>query len=220
MHPAEPLQPHDEVTDVAPLDAPRRERKRRSFWAELPFLLIAALTVAVLIKSFLIQPFYIPSGSMVPTILVNDRVMVSKLNYRFGEPQRGDIVVFHSPYNDVRDSESIPELVVRHVLEAVGIRTAATDEFIKRVVGLPGETIEVRGNVVFIDGQPLSEPYLPPGTRMPDMAPQEIPADHVFVMGDNREGSSDSRKFGPIPTSDIVGEAVLRIWPPSRLGGL
>ncbi len=186
----------------------------------MPGLLLAALVVAVLIKTFLIQPFYIPSGSMIPTIEINDRVMVSKISYRIGEPQRGDIVVFRSPYAESLDGETIPEAVVRNVLEAVGVRTAATDDFIKRVIALGGETIEIRDNRVLIDGRVLDEPYLPPGTVMADMDPVFVPEGSVFVMGDNRAHSSDSRRFGPIPMKDILGEAVIRIWPLDRFGGL
>ena len=157
---------------------------------------------------------------MIPTIEINDRVMVSKLAYRFGEPQRGDIVVFRSPYADDLDGETIPEAVIRNVLEAIGIRTAATDDFIKRVIAVGGETIEIRDNHVVIDGTPIDEPYLPPGTVMPDEDPVRIPEGMVFVMGDNRSHSSDSRRFGPIPVSDILGKAVIRIWPLDRFGGL
>ncbi len=157
---------------------------------------------------------------MIPTIEINDRVMVSKLAYRFGEPQRGDIVVFRSPYADDLDGETIPEAVVRNVLEAIGIRTAATDDFIKRVIAVGGETIEIKNNHVLIDGTAIDEPYLPPGTVMPDEDPVRIPKGMVFVMGDNRSHSSDSRRFGPIPVSDILGKAVIRIWPLDRFGGL
>lgn len=196
-----------------------RRRPHRSFWLELPILLLAALAVAVLIKTFLVQPFYIPSGSMIPTIEVDDRVMVSKLSYRFGEVERSDIVVFRNPYAGDRD-ESIPEAVVRNVLEALGIRTAATDDLIKRVVAIEGDVLEIRDNQVHINGEPISEPYLADGSVMPDFEVGPIPAGHVFVMGDNRSQSSDSRVFGPIPLDDVVGEAVFRIWPLDRVGRL
>lgn len=175
--------------------------------------------MAVLIKTFLIQPFYIPSGSMIPTIEIDDRVMVSKLSYRFGEVERSDIVVFRNPYAGERD-ESIPEAVVRNVLEALGIRTAATDDLIKRVVAIEGDVLEIRDNQVYLNGELLAEPYLAPGSVMPDFEVGPIPAGHVFMMGDNRSQSSDSRVFGPVPLDDVVGEAVFRIWPLDRLGRL
>jgi signal peptidase I len=179
-----------------------------------------ALAVAVIIKTFLVQPFYVPSESMLPTIVVNDRVMISKLNYRFADPQRGDIVVFISPFNDDIANESLLKSVGRHILEAVGIRTASADDLIKRVVAVGGDTVEVKGGYLYINGTQVDEPFvMSPGT-MPDFAPVVVPPDNVFVMGDNRAVSYDSRKFGPIPETDLLGEAVVRIWPLSRLGSI
>ncbi|MDP3984858.1 MAG: signal peptidase I [Acidimicrobiia bacterium] len=207
----------------APTEPARRRHARskpaRPFWVELPFLLLIALTVAVSIKTFLVQPFYIPTESMLPTIEVNDRVMVSKLNYRFGEPQRGDIAVFISPLNG-EDDAGIPERVVRHILEAVGIRTASADDLIKRVVAVGGDTVEIKGGVLLVNGEAVPEPYLLEPGGMPDFGPETVPADNVFVMGDNRRISYDSRRFGSIPYESLIGEAVVRIWPVSRFGGI
>lgn len=194
-----------------------RGEKRGSFLLELPGLLLAALVVAVLIKIFLVQPFYIPSESMVPTLLVDDRVMVSKLNYRFGEPQRGDVVVFE---NGVDTDESLPEAVVRAVLEALGIRTSGAEDLIKRVVAVAGDEVEIRDNRLLVNDVVAAEPYLADHVDMPNLAPQTVPSGHVWVMGDNRDESSDSRTFGPVPIDSIVGEAVFRIWPLDRLGAL
>jgi signal peptidase I len=182
--------------------------------------LVVALTVAVLIKTFLIQPFYIPTESMLPTIEVNDRVMVSKLSYRFGQPQRGDIVVFLSPLNYDPDSESILDKVGRNVLEAVGIRTASADDLIKRVVAVEGDTVEVKEGSLFVNGEQVAEPYVLEQGVMPDFAAQEVPQGSVFVMGDNRRISYDSRVFGAIPLDYVLGKAVIRIWPPSRFGAV
>jgi signal peptidase I len=201
--------------DQAP-EAPE-EPRRRSFIAELPGLLLTALVIAVVIKTFLLQPFWIPSESMLPTIEVNDRVMVNKLAYRWGEPQRGDVVVFRDPREE-QIEESIPEAVIRSVLEAVGIRTRGDEDLIKRVVGLPGETIEVRDNHVMVNGTPIEETYLPE-VFMPDEPPITVGSDEVFVMGDNRDASFDSRRFGAIPLDDLVGEAFVTIWPISHIGG-
>ncbi|MDH5616583.1 MAG: signal peptidase I [Acidimicrobiia bacterium] len=199
---------------------PEEPAKRRSFFAELPFLLFWALVVAVLIKTFLIQPFFIPSRSMVPTLLVDDRVMVSKVNYRVGEPQRNDVVVFENPWRLDEPDENIPERVVRAVLEALGIRTSSTDDLIKRIIAVEGDTVEIRANQLILNGEPLDEPYLAEGSVMPDMESRTIPSGHLWMMGDNRSESSDSRVFGPVPETDIIGEAFVRIWPLSRLGGL
>jgi len=201
--------------DQAPVTP--EEPRRRSFIAELPGLLLTALVIAVVIKTFLLQPFWIPSESMLPTIEVNDRVMVNKLAYRWGEPQRGDVVVFRDPRIEETE-ESIPEAVIRSVLEAVGIRTRGDEDLIKRVVGLPGETIEVRNNQVVVDGSPLDESYLS-DVFMPDEPPITVGDAQVFVMGDNRDASFDSRRFGPIALDDLVGEAFVTIWPISHFGG-
>jgi signal peptidase I len=181
-------------------------------------LLLTALAIAVVIKTFLIQPFWIPSESMLPTIEVNDRVMVNKLAYQWGEPQRGDVVVFRDPREGELE-ESVPQAVIRSVLEAVGIRTRGHDDLIKRVIGLPGETIEVRNNQVVVDGAPIEEPYLPE-VFMADEPPVTLGPDEVFVMGDNRNASFDSRRFGPIPLEDLIGEAFVTIWPVSNIGAL
>ncbi len=185
----------------------------------MPGLLLTALAIAVVIKTFLIQPFWIPSESMVPTIEVNDRVMVNKVTMNFGDPERLDVVVFRDPAAPDVD-ESIPEAVARSILEAIGVRTRGHDDLIKRVIGLPGETISIEENRVHIDGVPLDEPYLPNGVTMPDLDPIAIGLDEVFVMGDNRQFSFDSRSFGTIPIEDVVGKAFLVIWPPAHFGGL
>lgn len=188
-----------------------------AFLMELPGLLLAALVVAIIIKTFIIQPFYIPSGSMVPTLEINDRVMVSKLSFRFGEVERGDIVVFETG----PDVElSAPDAVVRAVLDALGIGTEGREDLIKRVVAIGGDTVEIRGNQVIVNQEPLVEPYLNGGVQMADMPERLIEADEVWVMGDNRNESSDSRVFGPVDVDDVVGRAVIRIWPLDRLGRL
>jgi len=205
--------------DLAEPDSGEKREKKTSFWAELPGLILTALVIAVVIKTFLVQPFWIPSESMMETIHVNDRVMVNKLAFDFGEPQRGDVVVFRDPGQPQLD-ESIPEAVIRSVLEAVGIRTRGSEDLIKRVIGLPGETITVKDNQVLVDGTPISEPYLADDVFMPDDGPFTVGEDEVFVMGDNREFSFDSRRFGMVPYDDLVGRAFVIIWPVSHFGGL
>ena len=185
---------------------PRRERSSRpgpvAFLLELPGLLLAALVVAIL---------------MVHTLEIDDRVMVSKLSYRFGEIERGDIVVFETgPVVE----QSAPEAVVQAVLDALGIRTSANEDLIKRVIALEGDAVEISDNQVLVNGEAIPEPYLNPGTLMADMAETIIPPGHIWVMGDNRNASSDSRVFGPIEINDVVGEAIVRIWPVDRVGQL
>lgn len=196
----------------------RQRRKNRSFWRELPILVLVALIVAVVIKTFFFQAFYIPSGSMIPTLEINDRVLVNKLSYRFGAVERGDILVFDSP-EAIDIDRSFLERAFRSIGEATGL-TSPDTVLIKRVIGLPGETVEVRDNQVYVNGNPIAEPYLPDGVTMRDEPEITIPADQVFMMGDNRNASNDSRRFGPIPREDIVGRAFVTVWPPGAWGGL
>ena len=181
---------------------PRRSRNVRTT-VEWVGVVLLALVAAFLVKTFVLQTFFIPSASMEPTLDVGDRVFVNKLAYSFHSVHRGDLVVFTLPPG-----------------ESAGV---GVDDLIKRVVGLPGETIEARDGRVFIDGRPLPEPYLPrdvsPVAGLP-LAKQVIPAGHYFLMGDNRGNSSDSRRFGPISGDLIVGRAFVRIWPFSRLAFL
>jgi signal peptidase I len=159
-------------------------------------IVAAALLTALLIKTFLLQAFYIPSDSMNPTLVQHDRVLVNKLSYHFHDVHRGDIVVFERP-----PGETDPRI----------------KDLIKRVVALPGETVEGRNGQVLIDGRALTEPYLPKGTQTTDFTAQKIPPDKYWVMGDNRGNSKDSRVFGPIPKSLIVGRAFIRVWPISKI---
>lgn len=191
----------------------------RAFWKELPVLIVVALVVAVLIKTFLVQAFFIPSASMRDTLLEGDRVMVNKLAFRFGDPGHGDVIVFDSPLSEESGGENILGAIVRNVGEALGLSTPDT-ALIKRVIALGGDTIEIRGNAVYVNGSMVDEPYLADNVRMQDFGPLQVPAEHVFVMGDNRNQSEDSRRFGPVPESDIIGRAFVRVWPPGRWGGL
>ncbi len=200
-------------------DENEKKKAHRSFWRELPILILVALVVAVVIKTFFVQAFYIPSGSMEDTLQIGDRVMVNKLAYRFGDPNRGEIVVFDSPFSSNGDRESLPAAVVRNVGEALGLSSPAS-EFIKRIVAVPGDTLEIRDNEVIVNGVVLTEPYRHPTTRMRDLAARTIPDGMVWVMGDNRNNSSDSRTFEEIPIDEIVGRAFFKVWPPGRWGGL
>ena len=169
------------------------------FLRELPGLIIVALVLALVIKSFLIQAFFIPSESMVPTLKIGDRVLVNKLSYQLHDPRRGDIAVFEAP---------------------AAARTDDIKDLVKRIVGLPGETIEGKDGMVYIDGRPLSEPYLPEGTQSRTFPAEKVPPGAYFMLGDNRQYSKDSTFFGPIKRDDLIGRVFMRIWPPSHLGFL
>jgi signal peptidase I len=171
---------------------------------------IGALVVALVVKTFLFQAFYIPSASMEPTLSEGDRVLVNKLSYDLHDVNRGDVIVFELDEEDIGPD---------------GIK-----DLIKRVIGLPGDVIESRDGVVYVNDRALEEPYLaegmvtgdPEDSRNPAIERQTVPDGHVFVLGDNRSNSADSRYpyRGPIPVDSIVGRAFVLVWPPADVGTL
>ena len=189
----------------------------KGFLKELPILIILALGLALLIKTFLVQAFYIPSPSMEPTLIPGDRVLVNKVGLDFHEPNRGDIVVFENP-NFEREPQGALGRLTSWLVEGLGFAQAPEEDFIKRVIGLPGETVEGKDGKVFVNGVALDEPYV--NARTSDFDPVTIPEGKIWVMGDNRANSSDSRVFGAIELDSVVGRAFVKIWPPSRLGWL
>ncbi len=188
---------------------------------ETAVLLVVAAVIALVLRAFVAQAFSIPSASMSPQLLVGDRVVVSKLAYRLHDPNRGDIVVFDCPplAGCPDDEDAGAGVVVRGLhglLEAVGLRQPSTEEYIKRVIALPGERVEGRDGSVYVDGRRLVEPYLPGTATVADFEPVTVPAGELWVMGDNRSNSADSRTFGTIGDDTVVGRATHRVWPPTR----
>lgn len=218
---------HEPETHLpVPAQPPEEEEQEQEsggipFWIEFPILIGIALIVAVLIKTFLFQAFFIPSSSMENTLLIDDRVLVNKVTYQSGDIARGDVVVFDDPRGGFEEpEESVVDSALRNLFESIGLVTPRS-EFIKRVIGLPGDVVEARDGVVHVNDQPLSEPYLKePDIPIPDFGPVDVEIDSLFVMGDNRRSSQDSRSFGTIPVDDVVGKAFVIIWPPGRWGGL
>ena len=154
---------------------------------------------------------------MLPTLEINDRVMVNKLSVRFGEPEHGDVVVFDSPLSPTGDEDPLLDRFLRTVQESLGITTATIpDDLIKRVIGTPGDTIEIRGNQILVNSVIIDEPYIAAGSSMADMPARTLRSDEFFVMGDNRNNSYDSRRFGPITQDLLIGRAFVIIWPSDR----
>jgi signal peptidase I len=185
---------HDEQFQTSSEERRRATKKGGGALEYLVILLVSFALVFGFVRPFVMEAFWIPSGSMIPTLEIGDRVLVNKFIYRFTDPSRGDIIVFESVDN-------------------------SNEDLIKRVVGLPGDKIAVRGGKLFVNGEPQKEPYT--NKKLPDRsfyAQTTVPKNHVFVMGDNRGNSADSRVFGPLPEKNIEGEAFLRFWPPDRIG--
>ncbi len=167
-----------------------------TFWAkvwEYAKSILIALAIALLIRTFVVQAFRIPSGSMIPTLLIGDHILVNKLTYRFGNPHRSDVAVFKFPLDSKKD-------------------------YIKRVIGLPGDRIEIRNKVVFVNGKTLrkfyiqhTDPSILPGMIQPrdNYGPVVVPTGHYFVMGDNRDSSYDSRFWGFVARKAFIGKALI-----------
>lgn len=185
-----------QTTDTAPSKA----QKPINPWIEGLQTIGLSVVLAMGIRTFVAEARYIPSGSMEPTLEINDRLVIEKISYHFNPPVRGDIVVFWPPEN----------------LFPQGKRR---DAFIKRVIGLPGDTVEITGGTVFVNGDGLDEDYI---KAEPDYVwgPETVPSDQYLVLGDNRNSSYDSHAWGFVPRDNIIGRAAVRFWPPNRVGGL
>jgi len=177
--------------------------------------------VAILIKSSLVQAFFIPSSSMEPTLMPGDRVLVSKLAYRFGDVGRGDVAVFENPNPALLPDRSVLGSFFHWLGEGLGFAQPEEEDLIKRVIGVPGDVEEIRDRTVHVNGQPLAEPYLTPDAQaaMGDYGPVTVPEGMLFVLGDNRGNSADSRAIGFVPEDRVVGRAFVIIWPPSDARG-
>lgn len=216
--PAEATEPMAEPRAPADASEPHPERGALAFLRELPVLIVLAIALAILLKTFVVQAFYIPSGSMEPALDPGDRVLVNKAFY---EPTRGDVIVFADPEDGRSTDRGIVGGFLHWLSEGIGFARPEHEDFIKRVIGLPGEMIEIRNETVYVDFRALREPYLTRDARatMTDFGPVTVPEGALFVMGDNRGNSNDSRAgLGFVPIDKVIGRAFVLIWPPSRAG--
>jgi signal peptidase I len=188
---------------------------------ELVLIVAVALGLALGIQAFLVKPYRIPSESMVPTLEIGQRVLVNRIGARFGEPDVGDVVVFHPPVGAERGNECGGGPPPDGQVCAQPTRDRADVNFIKRIVAGPGDELTIDGGRVILNGEPQDESFAEPcgGGEGCDF-PREvtIPAGHYFMMGDNRGSSDDSRFWGPIPEEWIIGDAFATYWPPDRIG--
>jgi signal peptidase I len=202
------------------------EPRSRGAAKELAVLTATALVIAILLKTFVVQAFYIPSVSMEPTLRPGDRILINRVAYRFGDIERGDIVVFSQPHPVSGEGRGIVGGFLHWLWQGIGVVRPDDDDFIKRVIGLPGDVVEMHGGIVSVNGRPLDEPYVnQEDPSVAEFPPTAVPDGMLFVMGDNRNHSGDSRfpppaGLGFVPIDKVIGQAFVVIWPPSRVGWL
>jgi signal peptidase I len=196
---------------------------------ELIVIVAVAIGLALLIQAFLVKPYVIPSGSMIPTLEIDQRVLVQRVGYRFGEPEVGDIVVFHPPVG-ADEAGSLggaagPPACGEQMQpgQACGkpVPEPLDENYIKRVVATPGDTLAIVDGHAVVNGKRVPDDFARPCGNAPECnLPKEItiPPDHYFMMGDNRGQSQDSRIWGPVPKDWIIGKAFATYWPPNRIG--
>ena len=202
--------------------SPRPKKQRHAaltFLRELPGLILMAFALALIIKSLLLQAFWIPTGSMEPTLIPGDRVIVAKVPYYFHDPERGDVIVFEEPDPAKEPDRGVVGAFTHWLGQGLGFSPPDNPDYIKRVIGEPGDVVSARGGDVYVNGVKISEPYLTQRTaRFPETT---VPEGELFVMGDNRSNSLDSRfGLGFVPIDRVVGKAVWIIWPVDNMGGL
>lgn len=206
------------------------KEKKPSLLRELVTVIGTALVLSILVRTFLVQAFYVPSASMENTLLKNDRIVVSKINTKLSGIHRTDVVVFHDPGHWLGEGFPNPyDTTVGRAMQFIGlVPSNSGNDLVKRVVGVGGDTVECcspDGRII-VNGEPIDESYIKSGSRTDQVTFKVIvPDNHIFVMGDNRGNSEDSRfhmdlNSGMVSMEDVVGRVVVRIWPFSRIGGI
>jgi len=207
-------------------DASEQKQGRTGIAAviELVVIVAVALGMALLIQAFLVKPYKIPSASMEPTLVVGQRVLVNRLSQRFGEPKIGNVTVFHPPYGAGKVNQRCGDPNQKPGQPCgLPVSKRADEYFVKRIVAGPGDRLFVRDGHAFVNGRRQPDAFTNPcgsatGCTLP--TPITVPADHWFMMGDNRGMSDDSRFWGPVPTDWIIGPAFATYWPVNRIGGI
>lgn len=212
-----------------PLDAPEPAEElttssttsaRRRSWLYLAAWVLALVGIVILTPRFVAQVAVVDSYSMIPALETGDWVMIEKLSPRFGSVSRGSVVVVANPNAPglPRETDGVVPAPLNRVSAA---EEAVRDDLVlKRVLAVGGDTVEMRDNQLLVNGQAVDEPYLAPDVVTRDFGPVSVPNDHIFIVGDNRNASRDSRAYGPVVAGDVVGRVMFRLWPPSRWGML
>lgn len=185
--------------ETSPQKSKTSPEKEENFWVEIGKVFAMAMVLSFGIRTFIAEARYIPSSSMEPTLLINDRLIIEKMTYRFQLPERGDIIVFNATKE----------------LKSQGFN----DAFIKRIIGIPGDTVQVTGGKVIVNGQTLKENYISEPPQY-EYGPVVVPSGEYLVLGDNRNNSFDSHYWGFVPSEKIIGRAFVRFWPPNRVGNI
>jgi signal peptidase I len=211
--------------DRGSVEPPSRS-ERRARWRAFPILILGAVVVAIVIKTFLVQAFFIPSPSMVPTLEQGDRILVCRICLHLSDIHRGDVLVFSDPRPGPGEDRGIVGGFLHWLGEGIGIARSQDEDLVKRVAALPGETWEIRRGQLFVDGRAVDESYLAPSRDVRNFGPATVPDGMLFMLGDNRLESGDSRfppnqgGIGYVPIDTVIGKAFVIVWPPSRIGGL
>ncbi len=226
QRPPEPAPPDEDPSEAeSPTgDGSAQVAPDSKSWREFPVLILSALVLAVLIKTFLVQAFFIPSPSMEPTLAPGDRILVCRVCMHVQDIHRGDVLVFSDPHPAPGPGRGLIGGLLHWIGEGVGVAEPENPDFIKRVGALPGETWEIRRGDLYVDGRKIERSFLDPNRDTRSFGPATVPDGMLLMLGDNPLQSGDSRLspaeggLGYVPIDKVIGKAFLIVWPPSRAG--